>query len=145
VDYFGDVLDAGVIAERYKKDDTGVYTLGLSQSLFIDAALVRGVGASANAPPPNVRPNARFVVNPRSRSARLEVSRKIEAGGEIFVSYGTEYWESAASTTHVTSNVPEWEWDLSNPFACVSALLVPVSCSGLPATPGPFTCCCPFD
>jgi hypothetical protein len=69
------------------------------------------------------------------------VSRKIEAGGEIFVSYGTEYWESAASTTHATFNVPEWEWDLSDPFARASALLVSVPCSsGSLVAPVPLLC-----
>lgn len=51
VDYFGEVLDAKAIEGRYPAKDTGVYTLGLSNSLFIDSALVRGVGASVNAPP----------------------------------------------------------------------------------------------
>ena len=88
VDYFGEVLDDDALAVRYPGDDTGVYTLGLSKTLFIDAALVRGVGASANAPPPNVRANARFVVNPRSQSARLEVSRAIERGDFCVVRRG---------------------------------------------------------
>ena len=67
-------------------------------------------------PPPGVRANARFVVNPRTSSARLEVSRHIDAGGEILVSYGPEYGE-VADCSHTTSDVPPWEWDLSDPFA----------------------------
>ena len=82
--------------------------------------------------PPNVRANARFVLNPGSRSARIEVTRQIEAGGEIFVSYGAEYWKNAQSTSHLTSDVPDWEWDclilfLDPPFHLVHLvfLLVP--------------------
>ena len=112
MDYLGEVLDADAIEARYPVGNTGIYALRLSKSLFIDAALVRGVGASANAPPPGVRANARFVVNPRTRSARLEVSRHIDAGGEILVSYGPEYGE-VADCSHTTSDVPQWEWDLS--------------------------------
>ena len=58
VDY-GEVLEADDIEARYPAKNTGVYTLALSKTLFIDSALVRGVGASANASPPNVRANAR--------------------------------------------------------------------------------------
>ena len=83
MDYFGEVLEADDIEARYPAKNTGVYTLALSKTLFIDSALVRGVGASANAPPPNVRANARFVVNPRSQSARLEVSRAMKHGGNF--------------------------------------------------------------
>src|SRR6266481_97922 len=62
----------------------------------------------------------RFVVNPLTGSARLETSRPIQAGGEIFVSYGPEYWRGAHSTSHITSLVPVWEWDCSDPFTQLS-------------------------
>ena len=89
----------------------------VSRSLFLDGALFRGVGASANASRKGIKPNARFVANPRTGSARLETSRPIQAGGEIFVSYGPDYWRGAHSSSHSTSLVPVWEWDLSDPFA----------------------------
>ena len=96
----------------------GVYCLALSKSLYVDAALFRGVGASANASRFGVRPNAKFVVNSRKKSARLEVCRGIAAGDEILVSYGAEYWRTKnTKTNHITSDVPAWEWDLSDPFA----------------------------
>ena len=77
-------------------------------------------------------------MNPRSQSARLEVSRAIEAGGEIFVSYGAAYWESAESNTHDTFNVPDWEWVLSDPFvrACSALSTRPASCLAL-VSPAP--------
>ena len=128
--YIGEVLDAEVIEQRYPGDTIGVYCLALSSSLVI-VSLVCGVGASANAPPLNVRANARFVLNPGSRSARIEVTRPIEAGGEIFVSYGAEYWKNARSSFHSTSDVPDWEWDLSDPFASSS---IPPCSSCLPSS-----------
>ena len=122
VDYFGESLSAAEVEARYPRKDVGVYCLRISQSLFIDAALSRGVGASANASRHGVKPNARFVVNPRTGSARLEASRQIQAGGEIFVSYGSEYWRGALSTSHSTSHVPGWEWDFSDPFVQLSVV-----------------------
>ena len=71
-----------------------------------------------------VKPNARFVVNPRTGSARLETSRPIQAGGEIFVSYGSEL-AGGHSSSHSTSLVPVWEWDLSDPFAQLHVARVP--------------------
>ena len=47
----------------------------------------------------------------------METSLPIQAGGEIFVSYGPDYWRGAHSSSHSTSLVPVWEWDLSDPFA----------------------------
>src|SRR5690348_2386505 len=39
--------------------------------------------------------------------------RRIRADEEILVSYGPNYWRGAASSTHSTEGIPEWEWDLS--------------------------------
>ena len=47
------------------------------------------------------------------------VTRHIKAGDEILVSYGQEYWRSAHSS-HFTVDIPEWEWDASDPFAAPS-------------------------
>ena len=79
IDYFGELLSAEIIEKRYPKRDVGVYCLALSSSLFIDSALVRGVGASANASKRGLKPNARFVVDVRSNSARIEATRRIDA------------------------------------------------------------------
>ena len=56
----------------------------------------------------------------RGKSARLEVVRPIKPGEEIFVSYGRDYWRKA-DAPHFTVDVPDWEWDLSDPFAVPSA------------------------
>ena len=130
VDYFGESLSAEKVEFRYPRKDVGIYCLQVSHSLFLDAALFRGVGASANASRKGIKPNARFVANPRTGSARLETSRPIQAGGEIFVSYGPEYWRGAHSSSHSTSLVPVWEWDLSDPFAQLHVARV--------LSPGPF-------
>ena len=96
-------------------------------ALVIDSALFRGVGASA-------KPNACFVPCSRSGTARIEITRRVRAE-EIFISYGRDYWKKSHSSTHSTVNVPDWEWDLSNPFASVPRLL---AMPGRPAT-GPWS------
>ena len=44
-DYFGEVISGHEVEARYPKKNVGVHCLALSKSLFIDAALFRGVGA----------------------------------------------------------------------------------------------------
>ena len=117
VEYFGEVISGDENNKRYPKDTVGIYCFKVSASVFIDSALSRGVGAAANAPPNGKPPNARFVSHAASKSARLEVIRPILAGDEIFVSYGDEYWPYVAKTQHFTVDIPDWEWDVSDPFA----------------------------
>jgi hypothetical protein len=106
------------------KNDTPGIRLGfinclqISGAVYVDAALFRGIGASANASRRGIKPNAKFVASTRNQSARLEITRRVAAGGEIFVSYA-DYWRSASATSYSTSNIPEWEWDLSDPFTSV--------------------------
>src|ERR1700734_2202553 len=76
-----------------------------------------------------MKPNVKFVVCTRKRSARLETIEKVKAGDEIFVSYGDDYWKDAAKSSHFTVDVPDWEWDLSDPFAPAAA---PGKCSTPP-------------
>src|SRR6185436_21137852 len=68
VDYFGEIIDVKELEVRYPKNNLGVYCLALSKSLYVDAALFRGVGALANASRFGVKPKAKFVVNPRTKS-----------------------------------------------------------------------------
>jgi hypothetical protein len=70
------------------------------------------------------RANARFVANRTTETARLEVTRHIKAGDEILVAYGQEYWRSA-HLSHSTVDIPEWEWDLSDPFAPLLGVVSP--------------------
>ena len=125
VDYTGDSLSAAEIEVRYPKGDVGAYCLAISSNLFIDSALSRGVGASANASRRGTKPNAKFVIDARSGSARLVTTRCIKAGEEIFVPYGRNYWVAARSCSHSTDGIPDWEWDMSDPFAPVSPPLIP--------------------
>jgi hypothetical protein len=119
VEYFGEVLDAAENNRRYPKDTLGVYCLEVFSDCFIDSALFRGVGAMANAPPSGGRANVRFVASTATKSARLEVVRHIRAGDEIFVPYGRNYWKDAGAP-YSTVDVPDWEWDMSDPFAALS-------------------------
>jgi hypothetical protein len=107
---------------RYPKNSSGTYCLKLTNSFFLDSALSRGVGSLANHPGKGTKPNVKFVVCTWKRSARLEVIEKVKAGDEIFVSYGDDYWKDAKNSTHFAVDVPDWEWDDSDPFAA------PVSC-----------------
>ena len=135
VEYFGEVLDAKENERRYPKDTLGIYCLQVSSSCFIDSALFRGVGAVANAPPKGMRANVRFITFAPTKSARIEVVRHIHAGDEIFAGYGAEYWRHAGAP-HSTVNVPDWEWDLSDPFAApLAPVVVPVAPVVVPVAP----------
>jgi len=122
VEYLGELISAQDVETRYPKGDVGIYCLSLSASLFIDSALSRGVGASANAARRNTKPNARFVTDSRSCTARLEATRRIRADEEILVSYGRDYWRGAHSSTHSTEGIPDWEWYISDPFQSNSSV-----------------------
>jgi len=102
-----------------------VSCLAISSNLFIDSALSRGVGASANASRRGIKPNAKFVIDVRSGSARLVSTRCIRAGDEIFVPYGRDYWHAARSSSHSTDGIPDWEWELSDPFMVSSPVHSP--------------------
>ena len=78
------------------------------------------MGALINHPGKGMKPNVKFVLDRRKKSARLEVSEKLKAGDEIFVDYGEDYWEDAKKSSHFTVDIPDWEWDVFDPFAPVS-------------------------
>ncbi|MBT3196904.1 MAG: SET domain-containing protein-lysine N-methyltransferase [Gammaproteobacteria bacterium] len=42
----------------------------------------------------SAKPNAQFVVSTRWKKARVEVTRKILSGDEIFLDYGPGFWEA---------------------------------------------------
>ena len=129
------MISATECEKRYPRDSLGVFCLRVSSSLYIDSALFRGVGASANASRSGTRPNACFVVDTNKGTARLEITRPVRAGGEIFVSYGPSYWKFARLSSHSTNDVPEWEWDLSDPFMPNLSVprVLPVAVSVAPA------------
>jgi hypothetical protein len=125
----GELISAEETERRYPRNSSGTYCLKISNSFFIDSALSRGIGAIVNHPGKGMKPNVKFVVCTRKRSARLETIEKVKAGDEIFVSYGDDYWNDAANAPHFTVDIPDWEWDLSDPFAPVAA---PGKCSTPP-------------
>ena len=65
----------------------------------------------------------------------METLRRVRAGEEIFVSYGTDYWPHARAMSHSTADVPEWEWDLSDPFAVSAPVLHGPTASAVPDAP----------
>ena len=48
-----------------------------------------------------------------------------------FLYLGDDYWKDAKNSTHFTVDVPDWEWDDSDPFAA------PVSCPPTPCNAQP--------
>lgn len=39
-------------------------------------------------------PNSRFVISTRWKTARIEATKRIRPGEEVFIDYGPEYWEA---------------------------------------------------
>ena len=87
-DYTGDLI----VLRR--DGDGGPYCLQLNSRQSIDAARTNSApGRTANDPRGSGRdPNASFVLNTRNRTGRLQASKQIKKGEEIFVSYGQGYW-----------------------------------------------------
>ena len=52
-----------------------------------------------------------------------------------FLFHTPDYWKNSQSTTHTTVNVPEWEWDLSDPFSVPASPVVPPSVPCPPVAP----------
>ena len=75
----------------------GPYALQIKRSLLIDAARTNtGAGRWVNDPRGSLHgPNASFVLNTARQTGRLKASKAIQAGQEIFVSYGQAYWAAA--------------------------------------------------
>ncbi|MBT3347650.1 MAG: SET domain-containing protein-lysine N-methyltransferase [Thiotrichales bacterium] len=40
-------------------------------------------------------PNVQFVVSTRWKSARVEVLKRVPVGGELFLDYGSDFWEAS--------------------------------------------------
>ena len=110
VEYEGQILDKNELDRRYSTSNfLAVYSLEVNANCFIDSACWRSIGAYANGSCKGTRPNARFIVNQRSCSARIVATKVIPANGEIFVSYGRSYWNGASKVSHSTDDDPS-EW-----------------------------------
>ena len=85
--YTGEQLTRAAIDERYG-DERGEYVLCRDSKRCIDS---RATNSSA-ARYANDSRGTDFRNNSRFKALRLEASRRIRPGDEIFVAYGREYW-----------------------------------------------------
>jgi len=94
VTYGGDVLTLGeaMKMDERKKD----YVMAMHFNVHVDARAHLGyLGRFANdARGTGAEPNATFVKDVPSRSARLKTLRTVERGEELLVSYGDGYWRA---------------------------------------------------
>lgn len=94
IGYYTGLLFTPEEHEPYNK----TYTIALSSKLYLDGYHLKCPVVFANdCLPQNEKKgcyvNSVFVVSPKTQTARLKAVYEIDAGAEIFVSYGSEYWE----------------------------------------------------
>lgn len=110
IEYIGERINEAELNRRYRIH-TAPYTLKVRGDnnphgpLYIDAAVVRGVGALANHKPQR-RMNAKFAVNYRNNTATLRATKEIRNGAEIFVDYGEDYVIHEAGVEFKTKGLP---------------------------------------
>jgi hypothetical protein len=101
IEYTGETLPRAEIDRRYGGDEyTAPYGADINQRFVEDSACLRSAGSLANHKAHN-RANARLVSN--GRTIRIEATRNIRNGAEIFYDYGDEYQFEGYS--HRTRNV----------------------------------------
>jgi SET domain len=95
IEYIGERIDATELHRRYQIH-TAPYAIQVRGpnnprgGLYIDAAVIRGVGSLANHKPQRIM-NAKLVINYISNTAKLRATKRIRNGTEIFVDYGSDY------------------------------------------------------
>ena len=109
--YEGEHLTLTQLNDRYGLDAAAPYALKITNNLYIDSALVRTVGAYANAGTKKTQ-NARLSTNRGAKKAWLVAIRYIGKGEEILIDYGDTYWGGERKATHTTDEAPEsdGEW-----------------------------------
>jgi hypothetical protein len=95
IEYIGENITRQQLNQRYQIH-TAPYAIQVrgddnsNGPLYIDSALVRGVGSLSNHRAGNHQ-NAKFVVNFRNNTAKLRAIKNILNNSEIFVNYGHQY------------------------------------------------------
>ena len=101
--YEGETLNRDEIEKRYgsREFDSFVapYVLQLNENLFIDGALVRGIGTMINHNPR--KRNCRFSVNPITKKAQIKATKRIINGQELYLTYGRFYFPHPKSKKQV--------------------------------------------
>lgn len=87
-EYKGELINAQQLEQRYDGHNAP-YGVQVDRNNFIDGAKFRTVGSLANNKPNHN--NAKLVINQRNKTARLEATKNIRNGDEIFLAYGQTY------------------------------------------------------
>jgi SET domain-containing protein len=90
IGYYGEQINLAELNHRYDQY-TGPYAFGLTQQLFEDGALRRGVGSLANTKKRRKDNNATLIVDQRRKLVSLRATKDIFNGEEIFCYYGDDY------------------------------------------------------
>ena len=99
--YEGEIIDDKELVNRYGKNNLAPYTIKLANNKYIDCACKRSQGAYINSFRGGSGNNARFIINNKYDRVRLQATRNIKSGQEIFVSYGSNYFKKEV---HVSSH-----------------------------------------
>jgi hypothetical protein len=121
--YTGELLTREEKDARYPDDAMAPYAVQITSQWFLDAAGQRGVGAYANGSRGDRRPNAKFVVCTKAKSAKLVALRHLRPDEEVLVSYGRAYWRDKG-VWFTTEGLADDEWvvpDLVPPPSAVSS------------------------
>lgn len=99
-DYNGEDIDAHTLYERYLQN-TAPYAIEVKNNLYIDGALVRGIGSMINAAKSQDEANTEFV---RKAGNRVEIHAKenIKNGDELTAWYGSSYRLTGEPIHHST-------------------------------------------
>jgi len=91
-EYYGEELSAKQLTERYGQS-TAPYAL-LAGGKIIDSACKRSLMSVANAKKNLEQANAKFSNNINANGrVNVRAKKKIKAGKEVFVHYGSDYWK----------------------------------------------------
>ena len=97
IEYTGETLPQATMNMRYGKENTAPYGAEINKLFVEDSALLRSAGSLANHKP-HSKANARLVSN--GRVIRLEATKSILNGAEIFIDYGDSYDIAAEGTDY---------------------------------------------
>jgi hypothetical protein len=105
--YSGENVSQAEINRRYgnSKRDNAPYALGASNAngRVLDSACSRSIMSIANSGRQRSRNNAKFSHKMKQDGTiNVRATKKIEAGDEIMIWYGKDYWKSAKYSRHKT-------------------------------------------
>ena len=106
MEYLGEEVNAAVLEDRYGSS-TAPYAMAKAKGLYVDAALLRGVGSMANHSP---KPNCRAGLTNRN-TITLTAMKNIRHGEEVTLNYNSQnvtrqaQYKFNETTKHSTNNI----------------------------------------